>query len=153
MATEIERKYLVKGDFRKEISETRIIRQGYICTAPERTVRIRIEDSKAYITIKGEQVGISRYEWEKEIEPGEAEELMKLCQGRLVEKRRHFVNYMGWLFEVDEFTGENEGLVVAEIELDSEDNKPELPDWIGKEVSDDHRYHNSNLSRNPWTGW
>lgn len=149
---EIERKFLIKGEFKKYATASFRISQGYLCTSDQCTARIRIKGSKGYITIKGKsnESGISRYEWEKEIPVDEAAELLKLCKPVIIDKTRYEVPYGGHLFEVDEFYGENEGLVMAEIELSSEDEKFEKPDWLGKEVTGDHRYYNSYLSKNPY---
>lgn len=155
MALEIERKFLVNGEFRDEAAEATRIVQGYLCSAPGRTVRIRTRGSRAYLTIKGSTAseGFSRYEWEKEIPVDEAEELLRLCEGALVEKTRFIVKQGDHLFEVDEFCGENAGLIIAEIELKSEDEQFERPAWLGEEVTGDPRYYNSFLSRNPYSGW
>lgn len=155
MALEIERKFLVNGDFRSEVLEATRIVQGYLCSAPGRTVRIRTRDSKAYITIKGSAgiTGFTRYEWEKEIPPEEAEELLLLCEQTLIEKTRYLIKYGNHLFEVDEFSGENAGLIIAEVELKSEDEYFEKPVWLGEEVTGDIRYYNSYLSGNPYSRW
>jgi adenylate cyclase len=155
MALEIERKFLVKGEFRsKAVESTRIV-QGYICAAQGRTVRIRIRDNKAYITIKGSTgpTGFTRYEWEKEISVEDGKELLRLCEPSLIEKTRYIVQYGDHLFEVDEFSGENAGLIIAEVELESEDEHFEKPVWLGKEVTGDSRYYNSYLFGNPYSGW
>lgn len=150
MNQEIERKYLVTSDCYKEMAVARYhIRQGYISREKTGTVRVRITDDKAYLTIKGKPaVGhFARYEWEKEIDVKEAEELMKLCQGTIIDKTRWIVpateEELKW--EVDEFHGKHDGLVVAEIELASEDQVVALPTFIGKEVTDDPRYYNANM--------
>lgn len=156
MAQEIERKFLVKDDSYKQKSyHADRIAQGYICSARGRTVRVRIRGGKGYLTIKGlaEQGGLSRYEWEKEIPVEEARELMKLCEPGLIDKTRYLVRSGRHVFEVDEFYGENEGLVVAEVELSAEDEAYEKPDFIGKEVTGDVRYFNSFLMRTPYTRW
>jgi CYTH domain-containing protein len=155
MALEIERKFLVNGDFRSEVVEATRIVQGYLCSAPGRTVRIRTRDSKAYITIKGSagSKGFTRYEWEKEIPLEEAEELLLLCEQTLIEKTRYLIKHGNHLFEVDEFSGENAGLIIAEVELKSEDEYFEKPAWLGKEVTGDIRYYNSYLSGNPYSRW
>lgn len=155
MALEIERKFLVNGEFRsKAVESTRIV-QGYICAAQGRAVRIRIRDNKAYITIKGSTgpTGFTRYEWEKEISVEDGEELLRLCEPSLIEKTRYIVKYGDHLFEVDEFSGENAGLIIAEIELKSEDEHFEKPLWLGKEVTGDPRYYNSYLSGHPYSRW
>ena len=147
---EIERKYLVTSDCYKEMAVARYhIIQGYISREKTGIVRVRITDDKAYLTIKGKPaVGhFARYEWEKEIDVKEAEELMKLCQGTIIDKTRWIVPAMeeGLKWEVDEFHGKHEGLVVAEIELESEDQIVALPALIGKEMTDDPQYYNANM--------
>ena len=147
---EIERKYLVTSDCYKEMAVARYhIRQGYISREKTGTVRVRITDDKAYLTIKGKPAAghFARYEWEKEIDVKEAEELMKLCQGTIIDKTRWIVPAMeeGLKWEVDEFHGKHDGLVVAEIELASEDQIVALPTFIGKEVTDDPQYYNANM--------
>lgn len=147
---EIERKYLVTSDCYKEMAVARYhIRQGYISREKTGTVRVRITNDKAYLTIKGKPAAghFARYEWEKEIDVKEAEELMKLCQGTIIDKTRWIVPAMeeGLKWEVDEFHGKHEGLVVAEIELESEDQVVVLPAFIGKEVTDDPQYYNANM--------
>ena len=146
MATEIERKFLIQNsDWKKEISNSIGISQGYLSLDKERTVRVRIKGEKGILTIKGTTENISRKEFEYEIPKEEAEELLELCHQPLIEKIRNEVIHEGMTWEIDEFTGENEGLIVAEIELESESQIFEIPDWIGKEVSNDIRYYNSNL--------
>ena len=150
MNQEIERKYLVTSDCYKERAVARYhIRQGYISREKTGTVRVRITDDKAYLTIKGKPAAghFARYEWEKEIDVKEAEELMKLCQGTIIDKTRWIVPAMeeGLKWEVDEFHGKHERLVVAEIELESEDQVVVLPAFIGKEVTDDPQYYNANM--------
>lgn len=156
MAQEIERKFLVKDDSFKELaySFSRIV-QGYICSGRGRTVRVRIRDDKGFLTIKGPASvdGLSRYEWEKEIPLEEAKELMKLCEPGMIDKTRYLVQSGNHVFEVDEFYGENEGLVVAEVELDSEEEAYEKPDFVGEEVTGDVRYYNSFLMRKPYKIW
>ncbi|MBQ8889521.1 MAG: CYTH domain-containing protein [Bacteroidaceae bacterium] len=156
MAQEIERKFLVKDDsFKKMAYHSSRILQGYICSARGRTVRIRIRDEKGFLTIKGPAGGngLSRYEWEKEIPLEEAQELMKLCEPGMIDKTRFLVRSGKHVFEIDEFYGENEGLVVAEVELASEDETYEKPDFIGEEVTGDVRYYNSFLMRTPYKTW
>lgn len=152
---EIERKFLVAGDYKKEVVSSRKIIQGYISSSPERTVRVRMEDSGGYLTIKGKSSSgsLTRFEWEREISREDAENLLKLCEGGLVEKTRHIVEYENHRFEVDEFSGDNEGLVVAELELDSEEENFKKPLWIGEEVSFDKRYFNLYLSQHPFKTW
>ena len=156
MALEIERKFLVKDDCYKEraYSSSRIA-QGYICSGRGRTVRVRIRDDKGYLTIKGpaDVKGLGRYEWEKEIPLQEAQELMKLCEPGMIDKTRYLVCSGKHVFEVDEFYGENEGLVVAEVELDSEEEAYEKPDFVGEEVTGDVRYYNSFLMKFPYKSW
>ena len=153
---EIERKFLVLNDDYKRLaySSSRIC-QGYICSGHGRTVRVRIRDDRGYLTIKGPSNadGITRYEFEKEITLDEAKELMKLCEPGLIDKTRYLVKSGTHTFEVDEFYGENEGLVMAEVELQSEDEDYEKPDFIGKEVTGDRRYYNGHLRLNPYSLW
>ncbi|WP_321519687.1 CYTH domain-containing protein [uncultured Bacteroides sp.] len=155
MAQEIERKFLVKGEFKPEAYSHSHIVQGYISSARGRTVRVRIRDEKGYLTIKGASnaSGTSRYEWEKEIPLDEAHELMKLCEPGVIDKTRYLVRSGQHIFEVDEFYGENEGLILAEVELTSEDESFEKPQFIGEEVTCDLRYYNSNLMKQPFTTW
>ena len=156
MALEIERKFLVKDESYKQLaySSSRIA-QGYICSMRGRTVRVRIRDEKGYLTIKGpaDIKGLGRYEWEKEIPLDEAQELMKLCEPGMIDKTRYLVRSGKHVFEVDEFYGENEGLVVAEVELESEDETYEKPAFVGEEVTGDVRYYNSFLMRTPYSQW
>ncbi len=155
MAQEIERKFLVKGEFKSlAVKNTRII-QGYLSSAPERTVRIRVKGDKGYITIKGigSESGASRYEWEKEISIEEAQELLKICEPGVIDKTRFIVKAGPHSFEVDEFYGENLGLTVAEVELSAENESFEKPEWLGEEVTGDVRYYNSMLMKNPFTKW
>ena len=131
------------------------IAQGYICSSRGRTVRVRIRDEKGYLTIKGpsDSQGLGRYEWEKEIPIQEAQELMRLCEPGMIDKTRYLVKSGKHVFEVDEFYGENEGLTMAEVELESADESYEKPDFIGEEVTGDVRYYNSFLMKNPFTRW
>ena len=156
MAQEIERKFLVTSDAYKEESVKRTrITQGYLSSVPERTVRVRIKGDKGYITIKGggNESGTSRYEWEKEIPVVEAEELLQICEPGVIHKTRYEVNVGRFTFEVDEFYGENQGLVVAEVELLNENDHFDKPEWIGAEVTGDVRYYNSMLKKKPYTTW
>lgn len=156
MAKEIERKFLVKGDFKPLVSKETRITQGYLSSVPERTVRVRLKGEKGFITIKGigSASGASRYEWEKEIPTNEVNELLELCEPGVIDKTRFIVpEASGLKFEVDEFYGENEGLTVAEIELPSEDHPFEKPDWLGEEVTGDARFYNSMLMKNPYKSW
>jgi adenylate cyclase len=155
MAQEIERKFLVKGDFKPfSIKATRIT-QGYLSSVPERAVRVRIKGDKGFITIKGigNESGASRYEWEKEIPVAEVEELLKICEPGVIDKTRYLVPAGKFTFEVDEFYGENQGLVVAEIELPSEQESFEKPDWLGQEITGVVRYYNVMLMKHPFTTW
>lgn len=155
MGTEIERKFLVRGEYKKESSLSIKIVQGYISSTPERTVRIRIRGDRGYITIKGagSASGMSRYEWEKEIPLEEAKELTALCEPGIIDKTRYLVNAGSHIIEVDEFHGENDGLVVAEIELSSETETFTRPEWLGSEVTGDKRYYNAALSKVPYKQW
>ncbi|SHF20235.1 CYTH domain-containing protein [Bacteroides luti] len=155
MAQEIERKFLVKGEFKSLAYSQSHIVQGYISSAHGRTVRIRIRDEKGYLTIKGASnaSGMSRYEWEKEIPFNEAQELMKLCEPGIIDKTRYLVKSGKHTFEVDEFYGENDGLILAEVELNSEDELYEKPSFIDEEVTGDIRYYNSNLMKHPFRTW
>lgn len=155
MAQEIERKFLVAGDFKQYARKSEHIVQGYLNSTPERTVRVRIKDDKGYMTVKGisSQSGISRFEWEKEIPVNEARELINICEPGVIDKVRHLVDVGEHIFEVDEFYGDNDGLVLAEIELSAEDEEFAKPDWLGEEVTGDIRYYNSMLMKNPYKGW
>ncbi len=156
MHIETERKFLVKDDsYKAGATCSHRITQGYICRDKGRTVRVRLCDDKAYLTIKGagSASGMSRYEWEKEISADDARDLFLLCQCGIIDKTRHIVPYDGKVFEVDEFHGENSGLVMAEIELASEDEAFSRPAWLGKEVTGDRRYYNSMLVSAPYSGW
>jgi adenylate cyclase len=152
MATEIERKFLVTGNQWRQAKGIRI-RQGYLCREKGKTVRVRSAGEKAFLTIKGTRKGISRPEFEYEIPAGDGEDLLKLCDGPIIEKTRHIVFHKGFNWEVDAFLGENEGLVVAEIELKEEDQLFERPGWVGREVTGDPRYYNANLVSNPYKNW
>lgn len=152
---EIERKFLVKKsmDWKAQADSGTHIKQGYF--AAVNTVRVRTRDDKAYLTIKGpsRNGGMTRYEFEKEITPDEAQKLFGLCEPGIIDKRRYLVKSGNHTFEVDEFYGENEGLVLAEVELDSEDETFEKPDFIGMEVTGDRRFYNSHMRRNPFRIW
>ncbi|WP_461532623.1 CYTH domain-containing protein [Sinomicrobium sp.] len=153
---ETERKFLVKSEvFRKEAQSAVRIVQGFLNTHPERTVRVRIKGDKGFITVKGKsnQSGLSRFEWEKAISVTDAEALLGLCEKGVIEKIRHEIKTEKHLIEVDEFLGDNAGLIIAEIELTSEDEDFYRPDWLGKEVTGDIRYYNSQLSRRPYKDW
>lgn len=154
MGVEIERKFLIKGEYKSLATSSSHIVQGYICRDSGRTVRIRIRDRKAYITIKGPALdGISRFEWEKEIEMADAEELILLSIGPVIDKTRYLVPFEGHTFEVDEFHGDNEGLTVAEVELSDPDEPFGKPSWLGEEVTGQKRYYNSCLTRSPFNTW
>ena len=155
MHTEIERKFLIKGDFSADVSASKRIVQGYICSQPGKTVRIRIQDQDGFLTIKGpsDAKGMSRYEFEKQISLEDAEQLLKLCEPGAIDKVRHLAKVEGHTWEIDVFHGENEGLIMAEIELESEDESFGIPEWIGQEVTGDRRYYNSMLTKNPFTKW
>ena len=129
--------------------------QGYITSPPAKTVRVRIADDKAYLTIKGSgsASGMSRFEWEMEIPGKDALALLGICEGGVIEKDRYYVPFAGHTFEVDEFFGDNEGLVMAEVELSSEDEAFEKPEWLGQEVTGDSRYYNSSLRKYPYIQW
>lgn len=153
---EIERKFLTTSDDFKALAfkQNRII-QGYLSRIPERTVRIRIRDEKGFLTIKGKTntSGLSRFEWEKEIPVDEAKTLLHLCEKGVIDKIRYEVKVGRHIFEVDEFYGENKGLIVAEIELQSENETFEKPIWLGKEVTHEIKYYNSYLSKKPFLEW
>ncbi|HOP59263.1 MAG TPA: CYTH domain-containing protein [Bacteroidales bacterium] len=155
MGKETERKFLISGEFRHEKYICSKIKQAYISTVPDRTVRIRISDNRGFITIKGgsDLSGMCRFEWEKEISVKEAEDLLLLCEPGIIEKTRYRINKGKHTFEVDEFTGSNSGLIIAEIELAEEDEEFEKPEWLGKEVTGDPRFYNSYLSKNPFSKW
>ena len=159
MSVEIERKFKVTGDFRPYVSRSYRICQGYLNSAPERTVRVRIKGDRGYITVKGisSESGTSRYEWEKEIPVGEAADLLRICEQGIIDKTRHIVEVDGPdgknVFEIDEFHGDNEGLVIAEIELSHEDEDYVRPQWLGEEVTGDKRYYNSYLVFHPYMSW
>lgn len=153
---EIERKFLVLNDSYKEKAFSHShIRQGYLCSDSERTVRVRIRDNRAYLTIKGPtpEGGLHCYEFEKEITLEEGLKLLDLCEPGVIDKERWLVKYGDHTFEVDEFFGENEGLVMAEVELSSENENVETPDFVGKEVTGDERYFNSHLRIRPYCKW
>ena len=154
MGVEIERKFLLQGDAWRGLGQAVLLRQGYLSSARERVVRVRIEGEQAMLTIKGANVGATRGEWEYPIPLADAVELLDgVCEQPLIEKVRHRIEHAGMVWEVDEFLGANAGLVVAEIELASEDQPFDKPDWIGAEVSGDARYYNANLIRHPFSQW
>jgi CYTH domain-containing protein len=153
MGVEIERKFLVRGDAWR-VAPSTIVRQGYLNRSKERNVRIRVDDHSGFITIKGETQGATRREFEYAIPRADALELLAhLCEPPLIEKRRYAIDYAGKRWIIDEFFGDNAGLIVAEIELQSEDEPLELPDWIGSEVTYDPRYFNANLCVHPFSAW
>ncbi|TVQ73648.1 MAG: CYTH domain-containing protein [Balneolaceae bacterium] len=155
MAQEIERKFLVGGDFKSDAFKETRITQGYLSSVPERTVRVRVKGDKGFITIKGigDETGASRYEWEKEIPVDEVKELLKICEPGVIDKTRYLVKHGDHIYEVDEFYGDNEGLVIAEVELQSADESFEKPEWLGEEVTGDVRYYNSMLMKTPYKEW
>lgn len=155
MAQEIERKFLVQGEFKSSAYASERIVQGYLSSVPERTVRVRALGDKGFLTIKGiaDKEGVSRYEWEKEIPVSEALELMKLCEPGIIDKVRYFVKCGTHIFEVDEFQGENAGLIMAEVELRFAAEDFERPGWLGEEVTGDKRYYNAMLSKHPYAKW
>ncbi len=156
MGKEIERKFLVTGDdYKTQAVKSQRITQGYLSSVPERTVRVRIKGDKGFITIKGigNESGASRFEWEKEIPVEDVKELLKICEPGIIDKTRYIVEVGNHIFEVDEFYGDNEGLVVAEVELHEEDEEFEKPEWLGQEVTGDTKYFNSMLMKNPFKNW
>lgn len=153
---EIERKFLIKSDaYKNEANSKERIVQGFLNTHKERTVRVRISGDFGYLTVKGKsnETGTSRFEWEKEITLEDAEALLLLCEEGIIEKTRYKVPKGGHIFEIDEFYGTNEGLVIAEVELSDEDENYIEPDWLGEEVTGDIKYYNSQLSKNPFEKW
>ena len=157
MAQEIERKFLVKGDFKAEAFKAVRITQGYLSSMPERTVRVRVKGDRGFLTIKGKgsSSGVSRFEWEKEIPADEARALLALAEPGVIDKTRYLIKNTDGvhLWEVDVFEGDNAGLTVAEIELASEDEPFDKPSWLGEEVTADARYYNAALSGNPFKNW
>ncbi|MBI9040020.1 CYTH domain-containing protein [Lutibacter sp.] len=156
MSVEIERKFLVKGDYKKFTTSSYKISQGFLSSDPERTVRVRVRDTKGFITVKGisNNSGTTRFEWEKEISLPDAENLLAICEPSIITKIRHIVPTTNNLFfEVDEFMDKNDGLVIAEIELPDENFIFEKPIWLGKEVTGEIKYFNSVLSKNPFSNW
>jgi CYTH domain-containing protein len=154
MGKEIERKFLVRGEAWKKLASGTEYRQGYLSTVKERTVRVRTVGEKGYLTVKGITVNNARAEYEYEIPAADANQMLDaLCERPLVEKTRYKIPFGGLVWEVDEFHGENEGLVVAEVELTDATQKFELPEWVGAEVSGDPRYFNANLIANPYSRW
>lgn len=153
MGVEIERKFLVKSDAWREGAQGIVLRQGYLNRDADRTVRVRVSGEKGFVTIKGRRSGMSRLEFEYEVPLADAEAMLELCLPPLIEKVRHVVLHAGKRWEVDEFFGANEGLIVAELELDSEEEVFERPGWLGEEVTSDARYFNSRLAENPYSTW
>ncbi len=156
MSLEIERKFLVKNeDFKTDAYQKKLLKQGYLNSDKNRTVRVRIADDKGFITIKGKSnsTGTIRFEWEKEIDLLEAEQLLLLCEPSVIDKTRFYVKSENHIFEVDEFYSDNQGLIVAEIELNSENEQFKKPSWLGKEVTGNIKYYNSSLSKNPFKNW
>ena len=153
---EIERKFLIKSDaYKEEATSIKRIVQGFLNTHPNRTVRVRIKGNNGFLTIKGisNEAGTSRFEWEQEIEVSEAEALLKICEETVIEKTRYDIPVGAHMFEVDEFLDENEGLVIAEIELEHEDDPFDRPKWLGEEVTGQVKYYNSLLSKHPYKSW
>jgi adenylate cyclase len=155
VAQEIERKFRVRDDgWRAGAQSSRALRQGYLCLDPERSVRVRLAGARGTLTLKGASRGATRLEYEYEIPAAEAREILeRLCLRPLIEKTRHLVPCAGRTWEVDEFGGENAGLVLAELELASEDEEPELPEWVGEEVTGDPRFYNVSLVSRPFSSW
>jgi adenylate cyclase len=155
MAIEIERKFLINKEGWQEATKEKgkVIKQGYMLTDPSKTIRVRVAGVKAFLTIKGKSTGASRLEYEYEIPKQDAEELLENFCAAVISKIRYKVNYGNHTWEVDEFSGDNSGLIVAEIELTHEQETFELPEWVEKEVTDDKRYFNSNLSTHPYKSW
>jgi adenylate cyclase len=154
MGTEIEKKFLLTGDAWRELAEGTHYRQGYLNSVKERIVRVRTIDDKGFLTIKGITSGVTRVEYEYEIPKDECNAMLDdLAEKPIIEKTRYKIDYGGFTWEIDEFFGENKGLIIAEIELESEDQIFKKPEWVGDEVSGDPRYYNSNLIKHPYTNW
>ncbi len=156
MAFEIERKFLViSNEYKKVAYKKSYIKQGFLNSKKERVVRVRIKDDTGFLTIKGasNKSGTTRFEWEKEIDLKEAQDLFNLCEDGIIEKYRYLVKVNNHVFEVDDFLDKNEGLVIAEIELEDENEKFIKPSWLGKEVTGTVEYYNSNLSKHPFSKW
>lgn len=156
MTVEIERKFLVNSnDFKKEAVKSYSIKQGFLNSHKERTVRVRLKEDIGYLTVKGKSSddGLVRFEWETEITKYEAEQLLRLCEDGIIDKRRYEVKLYNHTFEIDEFYGDNDGLVIAEVELQSKNEDFNKPDWLAKEVTGDIRYYNSQLSKQPYNTW
>jgi CYTH domain-containing protein len=153
---EIERKFLVTSeDFKTESFRKTRITQGFLNTDPERTVRVRLKGEQGFLTVKGKSTdnGLKRFEWEKEISKPDAEALLDLCEKGVIDKIRYEVKKGKYIFEIDEFFGNNEGLIMAELELEHENDSFEAPHWLGKEVTGDIKYYNSQLSQTPYKTW
>lgn len=154
MGVEIERKFLlVNSDWKKTSDKGTAIQQGYLNSNPERTTRVRVKGTKGFLTVKGKSEGTKRLEFEYEIPLADAKELLALCEKPIIEKVRYEVHLNDAIWEIDEFEGENMGLIIAEVELENENQHVTLPSWIGKEVSDEKKYFNSALIKNPFSKW
>jgi adenylate cyclase len=154
MGKEIEKKFLVTSDQWRQLAQGTVYRQGYLSVVKERVVRVRTIGDTGYLTIKGITVGASRLEYEYEISVSDSNEMLdQLCQKPIIEKKRYKVEFEGLIWEIDEFFGDNNGLIVAEVELEDENQEFEKPKWIGQEVTSDPRYFNSNLTKHPFTKW
>ncbi|MGE5355975.1 MAG: CYTH domain-containing protein [Deltaproteobacteria bacterium] len=155
MSQEIERKFLVKGDFKSLVYKSERIVQGYLSSVPERAVRVRIKGDKGFITVKGigNDAGTSRYEWDKEISLEDATNLLKICEPGVIDKTRFQVKEGNHIFEIDEFYGENQGLTIAEVELNDEEEEFSKPEWLGEEVTGDVKYYNAMLMKHPYSKW
>ena len=155
MSREIERKFLIKGDFKADIIKSTKIIQAYLSSVPERAVRVRINGDCGFITVKGigNESGATRYEWEKEISVKDAEDLLKIFEPGIIDKTRFIVKHRDHIYEIDEFYGENEGLTIAEIELESEEEVFEKPEWLGEEVTGEEKYYNVILIKQPFKNW
>jgi len=153
MALEIERKFLVRSHEYRRSTEVEVIKQGYLSKESTRTVRIRVKGDQGFITVKGRSINATRSEFEYIIPVKDAEQMLELCLTPLIVKQRFLVEHKGHTWEVDEFDGENKGLIVAEIELGSEDEAFEIPEWIGEEVTQDPKYFNSQLIHLPYSKW
>ena len=154
MPQEIERKFLLKNNKWRDYAEDRfVIKQGYLNTDKDRTVRVRVRGNKGFLTIKGRTIGMTRPEFEYEIPVRDAQQLIRLCEGPIIDKTRYLIPKKDHVWEIDIFRGDNEGLAIAEVELQYPDQKIPKPRWIGQEVTGDPRYFNSNLVKHPYTTW
>lgn len=154
MAVEIERKYLVRNKAYRQLGRPVAYRQGYLSRTKERVVRVRVEGERAYLTVKGKTSGFARAEYEYEIPLGDAEYMLaELCEKPIIEKDRYKIVHNGVEWDVDEFGGLNEGLITAEVHLSDENEKVDLPDWAGREISNEPRYFNVNLAKQPYSNW